>query len=84
MDHTDADLQRKVLAHEQILQVLISHMAETEPKFLERLSAVFADPARQGRSEHSYVDTAAYAERFIREVVRLSERSSRASARPVR
>jgi len=34
-------LERKVLAHEQILQVLIGHLAETEPKFLDRLKAIF-------------------------------------------
>ena len=67
----DTDLQRRVLAHEQILQVLIAHMAESEPKFLDRLTAIFADPMRHTRSEHDYIDTAAYAERFIREVTRL-------------
>ena len=33
----NTDLERRVLAHERILQVLISHMAESEPKFLDRL-----------------------------------------------
>jgi hypothetical protein len=31
MDIENTDLERRVLAHEQILKVLIAHMAETEP-----------------------------------------------------
>ena len=31
MDVENTDLERRVLAHEQILKVLIAHMAETEP-----------------------------------------------------
>jgi hypothetical protein len=38
MDVENTDLERRVLAHEQILQALIAHMAETEPKFLDRLN----------------------------------------------
>lgn len=67
----ESDLRRKVLAHEQILQVLIAHMAETQPKFLQRLKHTFADPMRHTRDEHDYIDTAAYAERFVREIVRM-------------
>jgi hypothetical protein len=33
MDIENTDLERRVLAHEQILKVLIAHMAETEPNF---------------------------------------------------
>jgi hypothetical protein len=41
-------------------------MAESEPKFFERLTAVFSDPAKAGRREHDYTDTDAYADQFIR------------------
>ena len=41
MDVENTDLERRVLAHEQILQVLIAHMAEAEPKFLDRLQQIF-------------------------------------------
>ena len=34
MNVEDTDLERRVLAHEQILQALIAHMVETEPRFL--------------------------------------------------
>jgi hypothetical protein len=37
----NTDLERRVLAHEQILQVLIAHMSEAEPKFLDRLQQIF-------------------------------------------
>jgi len=33
MSIENTDLERRVLAHEQILQVLIAHLAEAEPKF---------------------------------------------------
>jgi AcrR family transcriptional regulator len=67
------DLERRVLAHEQILQTLIAHMTEAEPRFMERLQRTFSEPMRMSRSEHDYTDTASYAERFIREVARLGE-----------
>jgi hypothetical protein len=41
MHDENTDLERRVLAHEQILQVLIAHMAEGEPKFLDRLQQIF-------------------------------------------
>jgi hypothetical protein len=41
MDVENTDLERRVLAREQILQVLIAHMAEAEPKFLDRLQQRF-------------------------------------------
>jgi hypothetical protein len=37
----DVEIRIRVLAHEQILQVLIAHMAEAEPKFLDRLQQIF-------------------------------------------
>jgi hypothetical protein len=67
------DLERRVLVLERILQALIAHMAETEPRFIDRLSATFTDPIRVAHEEQDYVDTASYAERFIREIVRLGE-----------
>lgn len=78
----NTDLERRVLAHERILQVLIAHMAEAEPKFLDRLRAVFSDPMRVSRAEHDYTDTDAYAERFIREVLRLGDWARRTPVPP--
>lgn len=67
------DLERRVLVLERILQALIAHMAETEPRFIDRLSDTFADPIRVAHEEHDHIDTASYAERFIREIMRLGE-----------
>lgn len=69
----DTDLERRVLAHEQILQALMAQLAEAEPGFLDRLRERFAT-ARRGAHEHDYVETADYAEAFIHEVVRLGAR----------
>lgn len=73
MPAENTELERRVLAHEQILQVLIAHMAESEPKFLARLRDVFTRRHQLGANEQDYTDTAAYAEEFIQEVTRLWE-----------
>ena len=71
------ELERRVLAHERILQALIAHMAEAEPKFLIRLSETFCVPMEMSRSEHDYTDTDSYAAEFIRSVTRLGEKAAR-------
>ncbi|GAA5661916.1 MULTISPECIES: hypothetical protein [Brucella/Ochrobactrum group] len=71
MDNDTTALERKVLAHEQILQVLIGHLAETEPKFLDRLKAVFTHHHILGPNEQNYVNTAQYAEQFIHEIEKM-------------
>ena len=71
MSAEDTDLERRVLAHEQILQALIAHMVETEPKFLDRLSATFSHPVHMGPDHPDRTDTAAYAALFVREVIKL-------------
>jgi hypothetical protein len=72
----NTDLERRVLAHERILQSLIAHMAETEPKFVDRLVSTFSEPMQFARREHDYTDTDSYAERFVREIIRLGEPSN--------
>jgi len=49
MDVENTDLERRVLAHEQILQVLIAHMAEAEPKFLGPATANIHEAPHIGR-----------------------------------
>lgn len=66
----NTDLERRVLAHEQILQALIAQLAEHQPGFLDRMLFRFAS-ARRGAHEHDYVETADYAEAFLHEVMRL-------------
>jgi hypothetical protein len=77
MDLENTDLERRVLAHEQILQVLIAHMAEAEPKFLDRLQQIFTKHHTLGAGEQDYTGTAAYAEQFIQQVVRLRDKGRR-------
>lgn len=70
MPAENTDLERRVLAHEQILQALMAQLAESEPGFLDRMRERFAT-ARRGSYEHDYVETADYAEAFLHEVMRL-------------
>lgn len=80
-------LERRVLAHERILQALIAQMTESEPKFLARLTDTFCVPMAMTRSEHDYTDTESYAADFVRSVVSLGEKAARnasAGARPAR
>jgi len=73
MSAEDTDLERRVLAHEQILQALIAHMVETEPRFLDRLSATFSHPVHMDTEHPDRTDTAAYAAKFVREVIKLGD-----------
>jgi hypothetical protein len=70
MSIENADLERRVLAHEQILQALMAQLAEGEPGFLDRMLERFAS-ARRGAHEHDYVETADYAEALLHEVMHL-------------
>jgi hypothetical protein len=73
MEVENTDLERRVLAHERILQILIAHMAESEPKFFDRLKALFSRQHTLGAGEHEYVSTDQYAEQFIRQIEILQE-----------
>lgn len=79
-DVEDTDLERRVLAHERILQALIAHIAEAEPEFIARLSAVFSETSQVGRREHDYIDTHAYADQFVQQVLRLIARRNEPDA----
>ncbi|NKX44467.1 hypothetical protein [Roseicyclus persicicus] len=67
------DLERRVLAHEQVLQALIAFMARTEPRFIDHLKARFVEPMDMARHEQDYRGTDDYAEEFIRAVMLLGE-----------
>jgi hypothetical protein len=67
------DLERRVLAHERILQALIAYMARTEPRFIDHLKARFVEPMSMARHEHDHRETDDYAEEFIRAVMLLGE-----------
>lgn len=68
------DLERRVLAHERVLQALIAYMARsTEPRCIDHLRERFVEPMRMGRHEHDHRETDDYAEEFIRAVMLIGE-----------
>ncbi len=67
------DLERRVLAHERVLQALIAYMARTEPRFVDHLRERFVEPMRMTQHEHDYRGSDDYAEEFIRAVMLLGE-----------
>lgn len=67
------DLERRVLAHERILQALIAYMSRTEPRFVDHLRVRFVEPMAMARHEQDYKDVDDYAEEFIRAVMRIGE-----------
>ncbi|GAA6160165.1 MULTISPECIES: hypothetical protein [Ruegeria] len=67
------DLERRVLAHERVLQSLIAYMSHTEPRFLEHLKKRFVEPMAMVRHEHDHRNADDYAEEFIRAVMALGE-----------
>ncbi len=69
----NTDLERRVLAHEQVPPALIAHIAETKPEFITRLDRAFSNPGQLSRREHDYTDTGQHTGQFVREVIRLAE-----------
>lgn len=67
------DLERRVLAHERVLQALIAYMARTEPRFIDHLRERFVEPMRMARHENDYRETDDYAQEFIGAIVLLAE-----------
>ncbi len=76
------DLERRVLAHERILQALIAYMAHTEPRFVDHLRERFVEPMSMARHEHDHRETDDYAEEFIRAVILLGEARAPKSKEP--
>ncbi len=70
------DLERRVLAHERILQSLIAYMSCSEPRFVEHLKTRFVDTNSMARREQDYRDVDDYAEEFMRAVINLGETSA--------
>lgn len=68
------ELERRVLAHERILQALISHIAEEQPEILARLKATFGNGHNLGEYEQDYTSTEHYGDQFIRKIETLIAR----------
>ena len=67
------ELERRVLAHERILQTLIAYMSRTEPRFIDHLRDRFVEPMRMSRREHDFREVDDYAEEFIRAIMLVGE-----------
>ncbi|MAC38149.1 MAG: hypothetical protein CMH94_10960 [Oceanicaulis sp.] len=67
------ELERRVLAHERILQSLIAYMSRTEPRFLDHLRDRFVEPMKMARHEHNYREVDDFAEEFIRAIMLIGE-----------
>ncbi len=76
------DLERRVLAHERVLQSLIAYMARTEPRFIDHLRERFVEPMSTARHEHDHRETDDYAEEFIRAVMLLGKVSTPKAKEP--
>jgi hypothetical protein len=73
MTREETDLERRVLAHERVLAVLIAELAHERPDLLLRLQEVFSPHPSLGAYEQDYTDTAGYADQFIHDAKRLWE-----------
>lgn len=83
MTNETTDLERRVLAHEQVLQALIVYLVEIDSKILERMKEAFSRPVRVV-PPFGQTDTAAYAAAFVREVIRLgTEGALSSNASPI-
>lgn len=72
MADQNTDLERRVLAHERILQFLIGELGHDDPPLLDRLALRFA-PQGRGADAHEHTDAEDYAEQFVREIRKLGE-----------
>lgn len=72
MADQNTDLERRVLAHERILQFLIGELGHDDPPLLDRLSQRFAPQGRHADA-HEHTDAEDYAEQFVREIRKLGE-----------
>lgn len=74
------DLEKRVLAHEQILQSLIACMSRFEPHFIEHQNERFAEPIGMVHYENDDKDVGSHAEDFLRSVVGPGDRSAVSSS----
>ncbi|NWG45143.1 MAG: hypothetical protein HXY25_01170 [Alphaproteobacteria bacterium] len=67
------ELERRVLAHERILQSLIAYMSRTEPRFVDHLRERFVEPMKMACREQDYRNVDDYADEFIRAIMLMGE-----------
>lgn len=75
--HEATEVERRLLAHERVLQALICHLAEDDPEILRQLKVRFGSGHDLGQYEQNYVSTDDYSDHFIRSVeVELTRRNA--------
>lgn len=72
------ELERRVLAHERILEALIGHLADDDPEILVQLKSRFGSGHDLGVYEQDYVSTDHYCDHFIRAIESEVKRRKRA------
>lgn len=65
MSIENTDLERRVLAHERILQALILELASDDRRIFDRMRSTFARGHDLGEHELDFTSTNQYAEQFI-------------------
>jgi hypothetical protein len=83
MADQNTDLERRVLAHERILQFLIGELGHDDPPLLDRLAQRFAPHGRRADA-HELTDAEDYAEQFVREIRKLGKDRPEPAAAPAR
>lgn len=81
MPPQETDLERRVLAHERILQFLLAELAQADPSLADRLTTAFWPKSRNSH-QHDHTDAEDYAEAFVRQVLKLNEQRSDLPSRP--
>ena len=77
----NTDLERRVLAHERILQTLIAELSAGNPGIIDAVKEKFVVESRRSY-QHDYVETDDYAEQFMVEVQRLIRSLPRRDSQP--
>ena len=83
MSPENTDLERRVLAHEQILQALLAELGERNPQLLRSITERFS-PSRLGAHDQDFRETADYAEAFVHAVSQFQVRASSLRTPPER
>jgi len=74
------EVERRVLAHERVLQALIGHLAADDPEILRQLKLRFGSGHDLGQYEQNYVSTDDYGDHFIRSIEQEVARRKRREA----
>lgn len=80
MPNEVTEVERRVLAHERILQALIGHLADDDPEILRQLKVRFGSGHNLGQYEQNYVSTDDYGDHFIRSIEQEVARRKRSEA----